>query len=376
MANTIKDVKKSSGGTGDRALAAFSVNPAVGDVIIVDYAMFGTKIPSAPTDTQGNTYTLVGTQSGGASTQIVRYMARVTTAGATTVTAHGTWTNVGVVAWLLTGAFSTSPSNGDFLTTFASSTSASVGPTTVVPYPGSIFLASASVANAGNLGDPTGYNTEGVNGFTAAMHTAAVLLDWSANEDLQTAYKLSSAVQSCTWPNSASGNQWATHISSFSPVRIPLPTSVAPTEVQSIGGEQLTITGTAGTFGSWVTGVTVGGVAATNVVVVNDTTITCTSPAHAAGAVNIVVTGSEGDSANLAGLTYSIRPFPTGLLQQFVFRPGGTSVTLKGTGFVTGASVTFGGVPATSVVVVDSQTITCVVPDGTEGAITITVTNP
>jgi IPT/TIG domain len=41
---------------------------------------------------------------------------------------------------------------------------------------------------------------------------------------------------------------------------------------------------------------------------------------------------------------------------------GGTSVTITGTGFVNGATVTFGGVAATSVVVVDSTTITCIVP--------------
>ena len=41
---------------------------------------------------------------------------------------------------------------------------------------------------------------------------------------------------------------------------------------------------------------------------------------------------------------------------------GGTSVTIKGFGFLPGASVRIGGVNATSVVVVDSETITAKTP--------------
>jgi IPT/TIG domain len=41
---------------------------------------------------------------------------------------------------------------------------------------------------------------------------------------------------------------------------------------------------------------------------------------------------------------------------------GGTSVTITGTNFVSGATVTFGGVAATDVVVVNSTTITCTAP--------------
>lgn len=307
MAITIKDIKKDSG-AGDRTLAAWSTNPAVGDIIVVQYSMFGgTKSPTVPTDTQGNTYTQIGTQSGGANTQIVMYMAKVTTAGATTTTAHGTWTFAGVVAWLISGPFSTNPYSGDFLTAFASTTSVTVGPTTVTAYTGSIFIGGASVAANINLGDPSGYNTEGSNGFTSALHTAAVLLTWSSAEDLQTAYKISSGFETVTWPTSASGAQWAAQVASFSPARVPLPTSVSPTGILTSGGTQITITGTAGSFGSWVTGVTVGGTPATVVVVVNGSTITCTAPAHAAGPVNIVVTGSEGDAAPLAGLTYYVQ---------------------------------------------------------------------
>lgn len=57
-------------------------------------------------------------------------------------------------------------------------------------------------------------------------------------------------------------------------------------------------------FGDGAT-VTIGGVAATSVVVVNQLTITCTTPAHAAGAVDVVVTNLDGGTATLTnGYTY------------------------------------------------------------------------
>ena len=55
---------------------------------------------------------------------------------------------------------------------------------------------------------------------------------------------------------------------------------------------------------------------------------------------------------------------------------GGTAVTIAGTGFQSGASVTFGGTAATSVVVVNSTTITAVTPARPTGTAAVRVTNP
>ncbi len=55
---------------------------------------------------------------------------------------------------------------------------------------------------------------------------------------------------------------------------------------------------------------------------------------------------------------------------------GGTSVTLTGTGFTGTPAVTFGGVAATSVVVVNSTTITAVTPAGSAGTASVLVTTP
>jgi len=64
-------------------------------------------------------------------------------------------------------------------------------------------------------------------------------------------------------------------------------TSVTPNTGPTAGGTAVTITGS-GFFNPST--VTFGGVAATNVVFVNGTTITATTPAHAAGAVDVAVT--------------------------------------------------------------------------------------
>ena len=56
---------------------------------------------------------------------------------------------------------------------------------------------------------------------------------------------------------------------------------------------------------------------------------------------------------------------------------GGTSTTLKGQLFQAGATVTFGGVPATGVVFTDAQTMTAVTPPLTPGVLVdVAVTNP
>lgn len=54
---------------------------------------------------------------------------------------------------------------------------------------------------------------------------------------------------------------------------------------------------------------------------------------------------------------------------------GGTAVTVKGTKFQSGATLTFGGTTATSIVVVDAQTITAVTPAKTAGAYNVVVGN-
>lgn len=84
--------------------------------------------------------------------------------------------------------------------------------------------------------------------------------------------------------------------------RPPTVTGIAPNSGPAAGGTAVTITGTQMTG---VTGVTFGGVAATAVVVVNDTTVTAVTPAHAIGAVDVVTTDADGSFTSVAGFTYT-----------------------------------------------------------------------
>jgi IPT/TIG domain len=78
-------------------------------------------------------------------------------------------------------------------------------------------------------------------------------------------------------------------------------TSVSPNRGFSVGGDAATITGSGFmNFNAGTNTVTFGGTAATSVVVVNDTKITCVTPAHSDGSVNVVVSNNRG-MATLTG---------------------------------------------------------------------------
>jgi hypothetical protein len=84
----------------------------------------------------------------------------------------------------------------------------------------------------------------------------------------------------------------------------PTVTAISPTSGTTSGGTSVTITGTGFSAGATVS---LGGTSATSVMVVSATSITATTPAHAAGAVNVVVTNTDTQSGTLSnGFTYSL----------------------------------------------------------------------
>jgi hypothetical protein len=153
----------------------------------------------------------------------------------------------------------------------------------------------------------------------------------------------------------------------------PAPTLISPTSGTTSGGTPVTISGT--NFASGAT-VTFGTTAATNVVVVSSTEISATTPAEAAGVVNIVVTSSNGQSGTLTnGYTYTASPAPTSISPTSGTTAGGTPVTISGTNFASGATVTFGTTAATNVVVVSSTEITATTPAEAAGVVNVVVTS-
>ena len=156
----------------------------------------------------------------------------------------------------------------------------------------------------------------------------------------------------------------------------PAPTvaSINPNAGPVAGGTAVTITGTGFLAGATVS---LGGTAATNVNVVGSTSITATTPAHTAGSVSVVVTNTDAQSGTLTnGYTYrNPAPTVTSITPNTGTTAGGTSVTIAGTGFATGATVSIGGTAATAVNVVSSTSITAITPAHTSGAANVVVTN-
>ncbi|NYK10676.1 hypothetical protein HNR14_002557 [Leifsonia naganoensis] len=158
----------------------------------------------------------------------------------------------------------------------------------------------------------------------------------------------------------------------FTYLPLPVITGVAPANGPETGGTAVTITGTGFTG---TTGVTFGGTPATGVTVVNDTTITATTPAHAPGAVDVVVTTPAGPSEP-GDFTFDAVPAITSVAPASGPETGGTAVTITGTGFTGATGVTFGGTAGTAFTVVNDTTITVTTPAHVPGAVDVIVQHP
>jgi hypothetical protein len=103
---------------------------------------------------------------------------------------------------------------------------------------------------------------------------------------------------------------------------LPAVTSVSPPLGAATGGTTVTLTGS---YLTGATSVTFGGIAATSVTVVNDTTLTCTTPTGSAGPASVLVTTAAGTNA-LNGLFVYILAVPA---DTYIYLNGG-----RGDGFV------------------------------------------
>jgi plastocyanin len=163
-------------------------------------------------------------------------------------------------------------------------------------------------------------------------------------------------------------------------------TAAAPSSGPVGGGTAVTITGTGFAAGA---NVSFGAAVASAVNVASDTSIVATAPAGNAGAVDLVVTNPDGQSARLTGgYTYvasappppppppsPVAPTVTGVSPSSGTTAGGIAVTITGTGFAAGATVSFGGSAATGVVVSSATSITATTPAHAAGAVDVVVTN-
>ncbi|KSB89962.1 hypothetical protein AS593_00360 [Caulobacter vibrioides] len=147
----------------------------------------------------------------------------------------------------------------------------------------------------------------------------------------------------------------------------PAITNTTPTEGPTTGSTSVTLTGLNFTNAT----LTVDGSTVTPTLL-NDTTITFNTPAHAAGGVVVAVTTAGGTATT--GFTYVAPPTVTAVSPSAGPTGGTNSVTITGTNFTNATAVTFGAAAATGYTVVSPTQITATVPAGSAGTIDVRVT--
>ncbi|MDN8548976.1 IPT/TIG domain-containing protein [Microbacterium sp. NM3R9] len=240
------------------------------------------------------------------------------------------------------------------------------------------FDVTAVDAIAPESGTTLGGDTVTITG-TCLTGTTAVLFDGVAGEDLTI---VSDTELTVTTPAGTAG---AVDVEIVNPTECggtvvedgfvyvepgaPTLTSIVPERGTELGGTVVTITGEDFTG---TTAVTFDGVDAAEFTVISDTVIEATTPPHAPGVVDVVVTNEAGASAPL-DFTYvdvaEIDEVSPGSGPE----AGGNTVVITGDCFTGATGVTFGGIPATSFTVDSATQITAVVPAGTAGAVDVAV---
>lgn len=194
---------------------------------------------------------------------------------------------------------------------------------------------------------------------------------------------VSSTSITCTTPSNTAGtvnitvtntdSQFGTGNNLYTYRAAPTVTSLSPSAGALAGGTTVTVTGTGFISGATVS---VGGSTCTSPSVTSATAISCTLPASTAGAKTVTVTNSDNQLGSLASAyTYQAAPTVSSVSLNAGALAGGTTITVTGTGFVSGATVTVGGVACTSPNVTSSTTLTCITGAHAAGATSIIVTN-
>ena len=207
---------------------------------------------------------------------------------------------------------------------------------------------------------------------TAAITPQALLrvtLALAATLALSIAFLLSSAAAALgARPARAGESAFASSASvrfGVTPLDEPAPPevySVEPSVGPTSGGTTVKIKGADFVKGSTVTI----GVAATNVEVKSATEIVAKTAADSAGEDEVVVTHEAQSSSEGPSFTYEVLPHVESVTPAEGSTAGGTEVVIKGTGFLTGSSVTIGS-KATSVTRVSETELKATTAAGTAG---------
>jgi hypothetical protein len=233
-------------------------------------------------------------------------------------------------------------------------------------------------AGTANGGTPVTITGTSFTGATAVKFGGTAATSYTVDSDTQiTAVSPAHAAGVVDIVVSAAGDSATSSADQFTYVGgRPVVTSVSPTAGPTAGGTTVTVTGS--NFNG-ASGVSFGSTAATAFTVNSDTSITATSPAHAAAIVDITVSGPGGTSATTSGdrfIYFGGQPAVSSVTPNLGPPAGGTSVTIAGTNLTGASAVAFGATAATSFTVDSDTQITAVSPAHGAGVVDITVTAP
>ncbi|MDP1823565.1 MAG: IPT/TIG domain-containing protein [Archangium sp.] len=308
----------------------------------------------------GTTITLTGTDfQAGASVQLGGVPAfAVTVTSATTATAVTNGSAAGAVDVVLTNPDTQRATLAGAFTYDAAPTLTAVSPISGTTAGGTVVTLTGTGFGAGTQ---VRFGTDGATGVTVVSPTQL------------TALTPAHAVGVVEVRVTSLDSQSATLARAYRFVAPPTVTMAAPGTGDVAGGTLVRVTGSG--FGAGTT-VRFGGTAATNVSLVSSSELDAVTPAHMPGAVDVEVS-TDGAIATLSGgFTYTRgAPTLTGVAPPSGPIAGGTLLTLTGTGFAAGATITVGGVPATDVVIVSNVLARAVVPAHAAGIVDVVFTN-
>jgi hypothetical protein len=197
-----------------------------------------------------------------------------------------------------------------------------------------------------------------VNSSTSLTATAPAQSAATVDVTVTTAYGVSSAVS-------------ADHFT-YNPT-VPSVSSVSPASGPTAGGTLVTINGS---NLNGTSAVSFGGTAAASFTVVSATQVTATTPAESAGTIHTNLTTPSGTSPSTGADQYTFVAAPTVVSLNVTSgsTAGGTSVVITGTNFTGLVSVSFGGVPASTITINSSTQLTVTSPASTPGLVDVVVT--
>jgi IPT/TIG domain len=262
------------------------------NIVVVGWNDTSAAVKSV-TDSRGNTYARgVGPTVGKALTQSIYYATNIA-GGRNTVSVtfnqNAVYPDVRVLEY--SGLDSTSPLD---VTAAAAGNSrnGNSGPATTTALNELIFGAGMTFGGYSAAG--SGFTKRVITNFGDIAEDTTVL----AGGSYSATAPLSSSVPWVMQMAAFRGSVQSSSNSAPPPPPPPNPTAITPTSGSTNGGTSVTITGTGFASGAIVT---FGGTAATGVSVGSSTSITATTPANNAGAVDVVVTNTDNQTGALSG---------------------------------------------------------------------------